>query len=260
MAIALSDHEAAPRHKGDYPEELARLQRRLAQAQLALAVAGRRAMVVVEGWEAAGKAGVIRRIVAPLDPRSVRAHAIGAPSAEERARHHLQRFWARLPADGEIALFTGSWYRRVLAERVQGAVDRALARKAMDEINEFEAQQTDSGTLLVKLFLHVPAAEQERRLRQRLERPWQRALVRPEALRSVTRRPDCVAAAEEMLAHTDTRWAPWRVIDAGQKKFARLAALTHVAEAIEKKLPATPPPPDPALARWSRETLGMELG
>ncbi len=259
MAIVLSDYEAAPKHKGDYADELARLQKRLAHIQIAHIVHKRRAIVVFEGWDAAGKGGTIQRLTAAWDARHVAVHAIVAPTAEEKARHHLARFWSRLPMSGQIAVFDRSWYGRVLAERVEGLTDRAGWRRAYDEINEFEAQQKDSGTTLVKLFLHISETEQARRFRARIEHPWKRWKLTVEDLRNGARRADHVAAAEEMFARTDTRWAPWKAIDADHKKQARLAALAHVADVLEKAVPMTPPAPDAAVAQWAREAWGIEL-
>lgn len=259
MAIVLSDYEAAPKHKGDYAEELARLQKRLEHIQIAHIVHQRRAMIVFEGWAAGGKGGTIQRLTAGWDPRHFAVHPIAAPTAEERARHYMARFWSRLPSSGQIAIFDRSWYGRVLVERVEGRADRAAWRRAYDEINEFEAQQKDSGTTVVKLFLHVGETEQERRFRERIEHPWKRWKLTHEDLRDRARRADYVAAAEEMFARTDTRWAPWKVIDADHKKYARLAALGHVADMLEKAVPMTPPAPDETVAQWAREQWGVEL-
>ena len=259
MAIVLSDYEAAPKHKGDYAEELAGLQKRLAHVQIAHIVHKRRAMIVFEGWDASGKGGTIQRLTAGWDARHVAVHPIVAPTPEEKARHHMARFWSRLPLSGQIAVFDRSWYGRVLVERVEGLTDRAAARRAYDEINEFEAQQKDSGTTLVKLFLHISEAEQERRFRERIEHPWKRWKLTADDLRNRARRADYVAAAEEMFARTDTRWAPWKAIDADRKRYARLAALAHVADMLEKAVPMTPPAPDDAVAQWAREEWGIEL-
>lgn len=260
MAILLSEFEHAPRHKGDYDAQLVALRKRLAHAQLAHIVHRRRAMIVFEGLDAGGEGGTIQRLIAGWDARHYAVFAILAATPAERARHHLARFWAKLPADGRIHVFDRSWYGRVLSERVAGLTTKPQSRKAYDEINEFEAQQADSGTTLVKLFLHIGLDEQDRRLRNRLEHPWKRWTIAPDDLRNHDRRADYVAAAEEMLARTDTRWAPWTVIDAGHDKYARLTVLTRVAEALEKAVPVEPPAADEAIAAWARGRWGLELG
>ena len=259
MAIVLSDYEAAPKHKGDYAQALATLQKRLAHIQIAHIVHKRRAIIVFEGWDGSGKGGTIQRLTAGWDARHFAVHSITAPTSEEAARHHLARFWSRLPMSGQIAVFDRSWYGRVLVERVEGLTDRAAARRACDEINEFEAQQKDSETTLVKLFLHIGETEQERRFRERIEHPWKRWKLTVADLRNRARRADHAAAAEDMFARTDTRWAPWKVIDAGHKKYARLAALGHIADVLEKAVPLEPPPPDEAVSAWAREAWGIEL-
>src|SRR3546814_10380357 len=115
----------------------------------------KRAVTAIEGWDAAGKGGAIKRLTAEWDPRSYSVWPIGAPTEEEKARHFLWRFWQKLPGAGEIAIFDRSWYGRVLVERVEGLASEAQWRRAYDEINEVECQQVEDGTAMVKLFLHV---------------------------------------------------------------------------------------------------------
>lgn len=241
MAIALSNFESGPALTGDYGETLAAVQRRLARAQVAHVAQRRRAIVMFEGWDCGGKAETIRRLVSGWDARHYAVWPIAAPTTEERARHFLWRFWSRLPADGEIGVFDRSWYGRVLAERVEGLATEKEWRRSYDEINEFEAQQRDSGTTLVKIFLHISEDEQDRRMRARLSDPWTAWKVSTADFRSREQRPAYVAAMEDMFAHTDTRWAPWKVIDGTNAPFAHITALTHVADALEKAVSLTPP-------------------
>ncbi len=241
MSIKLEDHESGVAFDGDYSDTLATLQERLAHIQVAHIVHRRRAMVVFEGWDAAGKGGAIQRLTAEWDPRSFKVHPIAAPTDEERAHHYLWRFWNRLPAAGEIAVFDRSWYGRVLVERVEGFATEAEWRRAYDEINEFEARQRDDGTTIVKLFFHVTQATQDKRLKDRLGHPWKRWKIGPDDFRNRAHRDDYLAAMADMFAQTDTRWAPWKVIDGNDKKAARIAALTHVADVLEAAVPMTPP-------------------
>ena len=260
MSIDLRDYERGSPFAGDYDEALKGLQRRLARVQAAHIVHRRRAMIVFEGWDASGKGGVIKRLTADWDPRWFEVWPIGAPTDEDKARHFLCRFWQRLPSDGMIGVFDRSWYGRVLVERVEGLASEAEVNRAYDEINEFEAQQKDDRTTIVKLFMHVTQEEQDRRLRDRLENPWKRWKLSEEDFRNRARRGEYLKAIDAMFQATDTRWAPWTVIDAGDKKAARIAALEHIAQALESKVPMDPPPLDAELERIAREAFGGRGG
>ena len=245
MTIDLSDYETGAKYRGNYPDDLATLQERLSRILVAHIVHKKRALIVCEGWDAAGKGGAIQRMTAEWDPRAFRVWPIAAPTGEEQARHFLWRFWNKLPAAGQIAVFDRSWYGRVLVERVEGFAAEAQWRRGYDEINEFEAQQTYDGTTIVKLFFHVTQGTQDARLRARLDHPWKRWKVTAEDFRNRARREDYLAAAHDMFERTDTRWAPWIAIDGNNKKAARIAALAAVAEALEAACPPQPPEADP---------------
>jgi polyphosphate kinase 2 (PPK2 family) len=258
MAIDLKDHETAAPWRGDYSRDLEALQERLSRILVAHIVHKKKSLIVCEGWDASGKGGAIRRMTARLDPRAFRVWPIAAPTEEEKKRHFLWRFWRRLPGDGQIAIFDRSWYGRVLVERVEGLANEAQWRRAYDEINEFEAQLHYDGAPMVKLFFHVTAEEQDRRLKARLDHPWKSWKVGPEDFRNRARRADYLAAIDDMFAHTDTRWAPWRVIDGNDKKAARIAALTAVCEALEPGLPIEPPRAPDALIALARRAFGKD--
>jgi polyphosphate kinase 2 (PPK2 family) len=255
MAIDLQDYEAGARFDGDYKATLDALQERLSRLFVANLVHKRRTIVVVEGWDASGKGGAIQRLTAECDPRAYRVWPIAAPTDEEKARHYMWRFWQRLPKAGQVAIFDRSWYGRVLVERVEGFAGEPEWRRAFDEINEYESQLVADGTLLVKLFFHVTQETQDARLLARLDHPWKRWKVTEEDLRNRARRDDYLAATKDMFDLTDTRWAPWRVIDGNDKKSARVAALTAVADAMAKALPAKPPAPRPELEQKARALL-----
>ena len=242
MAIDLSDYEKGTRVSGNYAETLKELQERLSRILVAHVVHGKRSVILFEGWDAAGKGGAIQRLTAKWDPRHFSVWPIAAPTPEEKARHFLWRFWTRMPGAGEIAVFDRSWYGRVLVERVEGFAAEPQWRRAYDEINEFEAQQTDDGTAIVKLFLHVTQEEQDERLKARLDHPWKRWKVGAEDFRNRAKRDDYVRAIRDVFAQTNTRWAPWHVIDGNNKKAARIAVLTTIANALEKAVPLKPPP------------------
>lgn len=258
MTIKLSDHEKGDKFDGDYSDALAKVQKRLAHAHTAHIVHNRRAVIMFEGWDAAGKGGIIRRLTAEWDPRYYEVWPIGAPTPEEKNRHFLWRFWQKLPACQDISVFDRSWYGRVLVERVEGFCLESDWKRAYDEINEFEAQQCDSGTPIIKLFVHVTQEEQDKRLADRLDHPWKRWKTGAEDYRNRARRDDYLKAMHDMFAHTDTRWAPWNVIDGNNKKAGRIAALTHIAEALEKLVPMDPPAADPAVIALAKEAFGYE--
>jgi AMP-polyphosphate phosphotransferase len=258
MKIDLSDYEKGAEFEGDYDKALAELQERLAHLQVAHIVHGKRSVIVFEGWDASGKGGAIQRLTAEWDPRHFRVWPIAAPTEEEKGRHFLWRFWQKLPGRCQIAVFDRSWYGRVLVERVEGFASSAEWKRAYDEINAFEAEQQDDGTAIVKLFFHVTQEEQDERLKARIVHPWKRWKTGAEDFRNRARRADYLKALNDMFAETDTRWAPWKVIDGNDKKAARIAALTYVAERLEKHVPLKPPPCDPELARLAKDTFGME--
>lgn len=242
MTLCLSDHEAGTKYRGHYKKDLKALQKRLQRIQVAHIVHGRSAIVMFEGWDAAGKGGILQRLTARWDPRHFQIHPVAAPTQEEQARHFLWRFWRDLPASGSIALFDRSWYGRVLVERVEGFATPAEWQRGYDEINAFEAKQVASGTTLIKLFVHVTQDEQDKRLRARIAKPWKRWKTGQDDFHNRSRRADYLAAMADMFARTDTPEAPWIVIDGNNKKAARIAALTAIAERLEAAVPMDPPP------------------
>ena len=256
MAIDLGDYEAGAAFDGDYGDALKAAQRRLERIQVAHIVHRRRSVILFEGWDAAGKGGIIKRLTAEWDPRWFEVHPVGAPTEAERDRHFLWRFWLRLPASRTIAVFDRSWYGRVLVERVEGFASEAEWRRGYDEINEFEAQLADSGTHLVKLFVHVTQEEQDRQLAERLDDPWKRWKTGAEDYRNRARRADYLAALADMFAQTDTRWAPWTVIDGNDRKAARIAALTAIAERLEALVSMDMPDADPEVVALAEAAFG----
>ncbi len=255
MTIDLADFESGRNFDGDYAETLADLQERISRLFVANHVGGRRAVIVCEGWDAGGKGGAIQRLTAECDPRHYSVWPIAAPTPEEKAHHYLWRFWRRLPAAGEVAIFDRSWYGRVLVERVEKFASEPEWRRAYDEINEFEAQQNLDGTTVIKLFFHVTQKTQDARLAARLRHPWKRWKVTEEDFRNRDKRPAYLAAVRDMFEHTDSRWAPWKVIDGNDKKSARIAALTQVADALGAAVPATPPPVRPEMEQLAQQFL-----
>lgn len=194
--------------------------------------------VVFEGWDASGKGGVIRRLVGPLDPRHVRVAQYAAPTETEKRHHFLQRFWPALPGWGGMAVLDRSWYGRVLVERVEGFASEAQWTRAYDDIAGFERALTGDGMVLVKLWLHISFEEQLHRFRKREKDPLKQWKLTPEDWRNRERRADYEVAVEAMLARTDQPAAPWHVIAAESKPYARVAVLETVIEAIERGMRA----------------------
>src|SRR3954467_10918361 len=198
--------------------------------------------VVFEGGDASGKGGAIKRLVDRLDPRHVRGSSTAAPTYDEKRHHCLWRFWPLLPGWGGMAVLDRSWYGRVLVERVEGFAAEVEWHRAYDEINEFEAQQNYDGTTIVKLFFHVTQEPQDARLKARLDHPWKRWKVTAEDFRNRARRDDYLLALQDMFDNTDTPWPPWTVIGGNNTKSRRIAALTAIADMLERAVPMKPPP------------------
>jgi polyphosphate kinase 2 (PPK2 family) len=229
-------------------KELKREGDRLAQLRLTLGGLigecrlGPPLIVVFEGWDAAGKGGAIKRLVAPLDPRHVRVARFAAPTPDEKRHHFLHRFWPALPGWGGMAVFDRSWYGRVLVERVEGFAEEAQWRRAYDEISAFERTLADEGAIVVKLWLHISAEEQLKRFEARAEDPLKSWKLTDEDWRNREKRPQYEAAVEEMLEKTDRPDARWRVVSAESKRHARVAAMRLVIEEIEA-----------GMRRWGQE-------
>ncbi|MEC5324715.1 MULTISPECIES: polyphosphate kinase 2 family protein [unclassified Aurantimonas] len=241
--------------KDEYEPRLEAVQTRFRQIQQAYLHTKDEAVIVFEGWDAAGKGGAIRRMASVMDPRGFRVWPIGAPSAEELARHYLARFWERLPAKGEIAVFDRSWYGRVLVERVEGFAEEAEWRRAYEEINQFEAMLTDAGTRIAKVFLYIDRDEQLERFEKRLRDPLKRWKLSFEDFRNRDKWDQYEEAVNDMLERTDTTAAPWQVISANHKKYARVTALTGIADRLANGVDLSPRPLDSELERrFERET------
>ena len=219
-----------------YKEILPKLQTRLGQLQCELYKRKLPVVMVLEGWDAAGKGGNILRLTAPLNPRGYRVVPIAAPSDEEKARHHLWRFYKGFPRDGHITIFDRSWYGRVLVERVEGLTSSKEWGWAFDEINEMERMLTDHGTVLIKLWLHIDREEQMRRFQHREEDQRKRWKITAEDYRNREKWSSYLPAVEEMFARTSTKEAPWVVVPSNDKRFARLFVLQRTIEAMEMGL------------------------
>ena len=240
-----------------YERRLASLQEFLQLIQQAYLGTSERGLLVLEGWDTAGKGGVVRRLGWALDPRSFKVYPVRAPDEHERAEHYLQRFWRHLPEKRQIVVFDRSWYGRVLVERVEGFATSKEWRRAYREINEFERLLVDSGVRLVKLFLHITPDEQERRFRNRLIDPLKRWKLTYEDFRNRDRRSDYETAIGDMLEETSTKHAPWYLIPANNKPYGRIAAFRILADRLGKDVLLEPRPIDPGLFEEAKRTLGL---
>lgn len=258
MTIDLSEYESGDKFDGDYDRALEAVQARLERIQVAHILHKRAAIVVLEGWDAAGKGGIIKRLTASWDPRFFQVMPIAAPSEVELAHHFLWRFWTRLPARGHIAIFDRSWYGRVLVERVEGYASKAEWKRGYDEINDFEAQQIEAGATMVKLFVHITQDKQDKELRERLDDPWKRWKTGADDYRNRSKRADYLDAMHDMFAHTSTKTAPWRIIDGNSRKAGRIAALTAIADKLEANVPMDPPALDPDFEKMARAALAED--
>ncbi|KZD00887.1 polyphosphate kinase 2 family protein [Oceanibaculum pacificum] len=232
--------------KGEmYEAMLSPLQTQLQLIQQAFLGSKERAVIVLEGWDTAGKGGLVKRLGWSFDPRSFHVHPIGAPQPHEARQHYLQRFWRRLPDYSRIVLFDRSWYGRVLVERVEGLIPPPDWKRAYREINEFERQLTDDGVRLVKLFLHITPDEQLQRFRDRLENPLKRWKLTYEDFRNRARWTDYEEAIEDMIEKTSTADSPWHVIPANSKNFARIAGIRIITDRLGRGIDTTPKPLTP---------------
>ncbi|CAN5384061.1 hypothetical protein BH11PSE5_BH11PSE5_17430 [soil metagenome] len=258
MAIKLEDYESTPKFAGDYEAEMEALQERLAKVQVAHIVHEKRSMILFEGWDAAGKGGIIQRMTAEWDPRYFHVWPIAAPTEEERNRHYLWRFWNRLPANGNIAVFDRTWYGRVLVERVEGFCSKADWKRAYREINDFEAQQIDAGTNVVKLFIHITQETQDKQLAERIDTPWKRWKTGTDDYRNRAKRAEYLYAMHDMFRRTDKPGAVWKVIDNNHRKAGRIAALRYIAETLEALVPMDMPEADPEVVALAKAAFGYK--
>jgi polyphosphate kinase len=231
---------AAPRrlsHK-QYEKELLRLQTELVFMQEWIVARGERLVVLFEGRDTAGKGGVIKRITSYLNPRTCRVAAVPTPSERERSQWYFQRYVPHLPAAGEIVLFDRSWYNRAGVEHVMGYCTQAEYEEFLRFCPQFEQTLQNDGMRLVKYWLSVSDAEQERRFEKRLSDPRKRWKFSPTDLQARARWVDYAEAKDRMFAHTDTDESPWHVVEADDKRTARLNLISHLLTLVPyKRLP-----------------------
>jgi polyphosphate kinase 2 (PPK2 family) len=219
-----------------YEQDLAELQAKLYLLGLQVYMQKRPVVLVFEGWDAAGKGGAIKRITEKLDPRSYIVHAIAAPAGDDKSHHYLYRFWRRLPPKGNIGIFDRSWYGRVLVERIEGFARPDEWQRAYAEINEFERQLVEFGTIVCKFWLHISPEEQLRRFEERQNVPYKAWKLTEEDWRNREKWPEYERAVDDALLHTSTPAAPWTVVESEDKRFARIKVLRTVVRRLEEEL------------------------
>ena len=221
-----------PPRKYEYVEELAYLQLELIKLQEWVRMKGLRVCVLFEGRDAAGKGGVIKRITQSLNPRVCRVVALGTPTEKERGQWYFQRYVAELPSRGEIVLFDRSWYNRAGVERVMGFCTEEEYRDFLRSCPVFEKMLIRSGIILVKYWFSVNDEEQEKRFQERMSNPIKRWKLSPMDLQSRRHWVDYSRAKDEMFEHTDTKKSPWYVVNADNKKRARLNCIAHLLRQV----------------------------
>ncbi|MBN3267525.1 polyphosphate:AMP phosphotransferase [Bordetella bronchiseptica] len=226
----------AKEDKDDYEAELGLLQGRLARAVRRDGFRERSLVLVFEGQDAAGKGGAIRRVTRALDARQYDITPVAAPARHELARPYLWRFWRRIPRQGRIAIFDRSWYGRVLVERVENITAPTDWRRAYGEILDFERQLVRHGAIVLKFWLAITPAVQLERFREREKSPYKNFKITPDDWRNRKQWRAYADAANEMLCRTDMREAPWHLVSANDKRYARLQVLRHIVETLEDQL------------------------
>jgi polyphosphate kinase 2 (PPK2 family) len=227
----------------EYVKQLTRRQVQLRELGYQVYHQQRPVVLLFEGWDAAGKGGAIKRITEKLDPRGYVVYPISAPQGEDKTRHYLYRFWRRLPELGQISIFDRSWYGRVLVERVEGFATESEWKRAYKEINSFERQLRDFGTILVKFWVHITREEQLRRFEERQQIGYKAWKLTEEDWRNRGKWDVYEEAVEEMLVKTSTRTAPWLLVEGNDKYWARVKVLKSLVQILSKELNYKPSDP-----------------
>lgn len=222
--------------KEDYKKRLTELQKELTRLQNEMYLKRIPVVVALEGWDAAGKGGAIKRLTEPLDPRGYEVVPTAAPNDIEKAHHYLWRFWKSMPKDGHMTVFDRTWYGRVMVERIEGFCSQAEWHRAYREINQMEQQLTDHGVIVLKFWLQIDKDEQERRFKERMENPEKQWKITDEDWRNREKWDDYVKAVDEMILRTSTTYAPWTIVEANSKYYARIKILETVVRALKQRI------------------------
>ena len=222
--------------KEEYKKQLSELQKKL--ALLHSEIYRRRIPVIIafEGWDAGGKGGAIKRLTSNLDPRGYAVHPTASPNDIERVHHYLWRFWNNVPKAGHIAIFDRTWYGRVMVERIEGFCSKDEWSRAYNEINQMEEHMVNAGSVVLKFWMQIDKDEQARRFKERQDIPEKQWKITDEDWRNREKWDSYEAAVDEMLVRTSTTYAPWVVVEANDKYYARIKVMETVAKAMEKAI------------------------
>ncbi len=226
--------------KETYQENLIKYQVALHTLGYQVYVQERPVVMVFEGWDAGGKGGAIKRVTEKLDPRGYVVYSIAAPKGDDAIRHYMYRFWRRLPESGQIAIFDRSWYGRVMVERIEGFCTESDWKRAYREINQFERQLVDFGTILFKFWLQISKAEQLARFESRSNDPLRRWKLTEEDWRNREKWSVYAQAVDEMLRKTSTVTAPWTIVEGDDKYYARVKVLKTLVDKLSTELDYDP--------------------
>jgi AMP-polyphosphate phosphotransferase len=228
--------------KDTYKHDLVLNQVALAQLGYQVYVQQRPVVLLFEGWDAAGKGGAIKRVTEKLDPRGYSVYSIAAPQGDDKTRHYLYRFWRRLPEAGQIAIFDRSWYGRVMVERIEGFCSEADWKRAFREINQFERQLVDFGTILFKFWVNITKEEQLARFEARANDKLRAWKLTDEDWRNREKWDRYEEAVNEMILKTSTLEAPWTVVEGNDKYYARIKVLRTIVDKLSQELNFKPKP------------------
>lgn len=212
--------------------EIKDLQLKMLRIQQGIWHSKRRAIILFEGFDAAGKGGAIRRLTETLDPRGLRVHPIGPPKPTEEGRHYLYRFWSSLPLPGTITIFDRSWYGRLLVERVENLTSKKRWQEAYVEINEFEKMLVNDGIDLVKIFLAIHPQEQLKRFESRLQDPYKQWKLTDEDLEAHRKWKEYVRASDDIFSRTQSKDAVWNLVPADSKEYSRVQVLKIATQSL----------------------------
>ena len=222
--------------KEEYSARVLKLQARLSELHNELYRYRIPVVLVFEGWDAAGKGGAIKRLTQALDPRGYEVNPIAAPNDIEKAHHYLWRFWTKVPKAGHIAIFDRSWYGRVMVERIEGFCKEQEWKRAYREMNEMESALANASYIVLKFWLQIDKDEQERRFQERKENPQKQWKITEEDWRNRAKWEEYECAVDEMLVRTSTSYAPWIIVEANNKYYARIKVIETVLAAIEERI------------------------
>lgn len=240
--------------KKAYKRIMSELSNRLYTVQKASWDAGIPVVILFEGWDAAGKGTSIQKLTSPLDPRGFKLYPIRAARTYEKKRPWLWRFWLKLPARGEWAIFDRSWYGRVMVERVEGLISESEWRRGFRDIVDFERTIADDGHLIIKFFLHISKQEQKKRYEKLVKDPLTAWHVTAEDWEHHRRYDEWLLAYEEAFEHTDTEWGPWTIVEATDRRYTWIKIYQTIITALEEKL-GMPHEPLPVAAEEAAEEL-----